>query len=262
MAGYGEWILRVEACNDLGCGPGTEKLFSVEQALVPTPTPNPTGVISIELSSDTNQDQLDHYYCRWNGGYRRYLESGYYAIGDEIEVTVGFDAEITVGGSPSIAIALGNRSRSAQYVRSSGKEVIFSYQVQEGDEDTDGIHIPADSITLGDDDFIRYSADSSDAAVTHSALPVQTNHKVDGVRPYITLSEAYAKQRNPIGLRTMSTLTGNELILVEIKFSESVVHHKDFPPTVQLNFDGESRSASNRCWRNGFYVYEVQDRRF
>ena len=256
VAGYGEWVLRVEACNDLGCGPGTEKLFSVEQALVPTPTPNPTGIISVELSSDTDAERLDHYYCNWGGSYRRYLESGYYAIGDEIEVTVKFDAEITVGGSPTIAIALGNRSRSAQYVRVSGKEVIFSYQVQEGDEDTDGIHIPANSITVGDDDFIRYSTDSSDAAVTHSAIPVQTKHKVDGIRPRVTSTEVLSSTqlywRDGLYIE-------DEMVFVRISFSESVVHHEDFPPTVQLDFDGETRSASNRCWRNGFYVYEVQE---
>ena len=255
MAGYGEWILRVEACNDLGCGPGTEKRFNVEQAPVPAPTPNPTGIVSVELSSDTDAEQLDHYYCNWGGSYRRYLESGYYAIGDEIEVTVEFDAEVTVGGSPTIAIALGNQSRSAQYVRVSGKEVIFSYQIQEGDADTDGIHIPANSITVGDDDFIRYSADSSDAAVTHSAVPVQTKHKVDGVRPFVTLVRHMPSTQS---YWIDGVYAGNDLIFVEIKFSESVVHHEDFPPTVQLNFDGESRSASDRCWTNGFYVYEVQ----
>ena len=256
VAGYGEWVLRVEACNDLGCGPGTEKRFNVEQALVPTPTPNPTGITSVELSSDTDAEQLDHYYCDWGGGYLRYFDSGYYAIGDEIEVTVKFDAEITVGGSPTIAIVLGNQSRSAQYVRVSGKEVIFAYQVQEGDEDTDGIHIPADSITLSAGDFIRYSADSSDAAVTHSAIPVQTKHKVDGVRPYITRVRHMPSSQSYF---THDVYVEDELILVEIKFSESVVHHRDFPPTVQLDFDGQKRSASNRCWRNGFYVYEVQE---
>ena len=256
VAGYGEWILRVEACNDLGCGPGTEKRFDVEQAPVPAPTPNPTGIVSVELSSDTDAERLDHYYCDWGGGYLLYFDSGYYAIGDEIEVTVKFDAEVTVGGSPTIAIALGNQSRSAQYVRVSGKEVIFAYQVQEGDKDTDGIHIPANSITVGDDDFIRYSADSSDAAVTHSAIPVQTKHKVDGIRPRVTSTEVLSSTqlywRDGLYIE-------DEMVFVKISFSESVVHHEDFPPTVQLDFDGETRSASNRCWRNGFYVYDVQE---
>ncbi len=256
VAGYGEWVLRVEACSDLGCGPGTEKRFSVKQARVSTPTPNPTGIVSVELTSDTDQEQLDHYYCSWRGTYRRYFESGYCAIGDEIEVTVRFDAEVTVGGLPTIAIALGNQSRSARYLRVDGSEVIFSYQVKEGDEDTDGIHIPADSITLSDGDFIRYTAGSNNAAIPHSAIPVQTKHKVDGVRPYVTLvrhmpsTQAYWRD---------GVYTGVDMILVEIRFSESVVHHEDLPPTVQLNFDGETRSASNRCWTKGFYVYDVQE---
>ena len=258
VAGYGEWVLRVEACNDLGCGPGTEKRFNVEQALVPTPSPNPTGVISVEMSSDAGGkfDFLDHWFCNPLGGYYRAWKPDYYAIGDEIEVTVGFDAEMTVGGSPTIAIALGNNSRSAQYVRVSGKEVIFTYQVQEGDEDTDGIHIPANSITLNEGDFIRYSASSNDAAVTHSAIPVQTKHKVDGIRPRVTSAEVL----NSTQLHWSDGLyIEDEMVLVEISFSESVVHHSDFPPTVQLDFDGQKRAASNRCWTNGFYAYEVQE---
>ena len=41
---YGEWVVRVQACNDAGCGKPVAKQFSVEPAPEPTlePTPEPT----------------------------------------------------------------------------------------------------------------------------------------------------------------------------------------------------------------------------
>ena len=41
VADYGDWVVRVEACNDSGCGPGQAKRFQVEPAPTPTPTPTP-----------------------------------------------------------------------------------------------------------------------------------------------------------------------------------------------------------------------------
>ncbi len=38
---YGEWVVRVQACNDAGCGKPTSERFSVEPAPEPTPTPTP-----------------------------------------------------------------------------------------------------------------------------------------------------------------------------------------------------------------------------
>ena len=41
LSEYGEWIARVEGCNDDGCGPGANKQFAVEAASEPTPAPTP-----------------------------------------------------------------------------------------------------------------------------------------------------------------------------------------------------------------------------
>ena len=46
LSEYGEWVVRVQACNDAGCGEPVAERFSVEQApepaFEPTPTPTPT----------------------------------------------------------------------------------------------------------------------------------------------------------------------------------------------------------------------------
>ena len=41
VAAYGEWVVRVQACNDAGCGKPLAERFSVEPAPEPTPTPTP-----------------------------------------------------------------------------------------------------------------------------------------------------------------------------------------------------------------------------
>ena len=41
LSEYGEWVVRVQACNDAGCGEPVAERFSVEPAPVPTPTPTP-----------------------------------------------------------------------------------------------------------------------------------------------------------------------------------------------------------------------------
>ena len=41
VAAYGEWVVRVQACNDAGCGKPLAQRFSVEPAPEPTPTPTP-----------------------------------------------------------------------------------------------------------------------------------------------------------------------------------------------------------------------------
>ncbi len=41
VADYGEWVVRVEACNNAGCGRHLARRFKVEPAPEPTPTPTP-----------------------------------------------------------------------------------------------------------------------------------------------------------------------------------------------------------------------------
>ena len=43
LAEYGEWVVRVQACNDTGCGAPLAKRFAVEPASEPTLTPEPTS---------------------------------------------------------------------------------------------------------------------------------------------------------------------------------------------------------------------------
>lgn len=70
-----------------------------------------------------------------------------YVAGDSLDFTVSFNENVTVntaGGTPQLAITVGTTTRQATYVSGSGtKALIFSYTVQSGDNDADGIAIGA-----------------------------------------------------------------------------------------------------------------------
>jgi hypothetical protein len=217
------------------------------------------SVTAVGIVSDADAPDLDHLHCRSDGFYYRNWASGYYAIGDSIEVALTFDRAVTVTGSPSITVALGpSRQRTAQYTRTSGKQIIFAYTVQKDDVSTTGVSVPAGSILLGTGDAI--TGNGVDANLAHSALAAQASHKVDGVPPTVTMSQIV----NTTQSYSSDTLSAEgDMLIVIVTFSESVAHHRDKPPTMVLDLDGAQRAAKNDCLRfgpaqYGYYYYEVQ----
>ena len=71
VASYGEWVARVQACNDMGCGAPVVTKFTVEPeptatptatatvTATPTPAPEPTATLTPEeIARDGYQGQL------------------------------------------------------------------------------------------------------------------------------------------------------------------------------------------------------------
>ncbi len=112
-----------------------------------------------------------------------------YAIGDDIEVTLTFDQPIHVSGSPTMTLAVGSDSRTAAYVGTGtdGLEAVFRYAVVEGDEDTNGVAVPAGNIAYpGGASITTGDASGSPVNAAIPALADQSGHKADGVRPAAT----------------------------------------------------------------------------
>ena len=105
-----------------------------------------------------------------------------YAAGDEIEVTVTFSETVEVEGTPQLRLRVGSRTRTAGYLRGTDTAaLVFGYEVADGDEDTDGVSIEANSLTLNGG-TIEDEGDNP-AELDHEAVAPQAGHKVDGVRP-------------------------------------------------------------------------------
>ena len=117
-----------------------------------------------------------------------------YVHSERIRVWVEFDKEVTVTGSPLVALTVGSHTRHADYsgfsvvVTAHGgtitdKDVLsFDYFVQVTDRDEDGVAIPANALTLNGGTIKHAGDGATDADPTHDAAPADPTRKVDGSR--------------------------------------------------------------------------------
>ncbi|MXY15519.1 MAG: hypothetical protein F4Y57_00515 [Acidobacteria bacterium] len=71
VAGYGQWVARVQACNDAGCGKPLSRKFLVEQAPEPTPDPaaepelkkpaEPARALRVSISANPASPEVNQY---------------------------------------------------------------------------------------------------------------------------------------------------------------------------------------------------------
>ena len=103
-----------------------------------------------------------------------------YSVNDEITVRVIFSSGVNVTGTPRLALDIGGLKRQASYTGGTATtaDLTFSYTVAEGDSDTDGIAISANSLTTPTGSSIR--AGGMDVPLHHNAVPADSGHKVDG----------------------------------------------------------------------------------
>ena len=204
LTGGVEYAVRVIATNDVGEGPvsaeatGTPAGGTSQQNLGDTTSPT---ISSIAITSDTGDEN-----SRWD-------DDGIYGIGDRIEVTVTFNEDVTVTGSPQLELTIGSSGKNAAYRSTTDSTVVFSYTVAVGDSDTDGIAIGGDKLTLNGGS-IKDAADNP-ANLTHPTLDAQNGHKVDGVRPTISSVS--------VGGGNDGVHTAGEELTVWIWFSEDVI---------------------------------------
>ena len=98
-------------------------------------------------------------------------------MNDVITVRVRFSSGVSVTGTPRLALDIGGVTRYASYT-GGRDDLTFSYTVAEGDSDTDGIAISANSVTTPGGSSIR--ADGMDVPLHHGAVPADSGHNVDG----------------------------------------------------------------------------------
>ena len=178
---------------------------------------------------------------------------GVYGEGDEIRVGVAFapPGRITVTGSPQLTLDIGGKARIADYKTANYDGVtilVFSYTVQPGDGDDDGISIPANAIDLNGGTI--GTADAA-ANLTHAAVPADANHRVDtppSIR-YVILVNITEQGR---------TYTEGEQIELEVGYTEPVTVTGS--PQLVLDIGGQTRYAELQRGAEGaslFFAYTV-----
>ena len=116
-----------------------------------------------------------------------------YLGGETIEFTATFTAPVTVTpvtvtGAPTFTFMLGKETREATYAGGSETmALVFSYIVQAGEIDTDGISWEANALALGEGGTVRLTTTDpnveEDAAIEHPAQPMLAGHRVDADPP-------------------------------------------------------------------------------
>ncbi len=197
---------------------------------------NAPTISSVAITSDPDDDIREDVPYRARGDTYNVRPSGIYGIGDDIEVTVTFNEDVTVTGTPKLDLNIGGILRAAGSVSAEDGAVVFRYTVAEGDSDTNGVAIDANRLALNGGS-IRDGA-GNDADLSHDALAAQANHRVDGVRPEISLRLSGASTRGD------NRYMAGDIIIVYISSDGGPAYPSvTGPPQLMLDFDGVKKAA-------------------
>ncbi len=101
-----------------------------------------------------------------------------YGVGEIITVDVRFDEEVTPSGDPKLELDIGGTARQATLrTAATGETLVFQYEVQEGDTDTDGVGISANSLRLNGGDIVDRAGNA--ATLSHEVVAADPDQKVD-----------------------------------------------------------------------------------
>ena len=175
-----------------------------------------------------------------------------YELGETTRVTVQFDRAVTATGNPQVALAIGTRSRLANYRTSHARFLFFDYPVQADDLDSDGIGIAANSIRLNGGTIEAAAADATAAELTHGA--VSASHGVDGSRVAAPAVSHVAFSGSPVN---GDTYLRGETIQVRVVFDRTVAVTGS--PQVELTVGSRARAATySSGTRSLTFAYPVQ----
>jgi hypothetical protein len=121
-------------------------------------------------------------------------------VGDVVTVTVNMDAAVQVSGTPQLALTIGGAVVQANYASGSGSnQLVFSYTIQAGQTDGNGIAIAANALQLNGGS-IRNTA--GDAVLTHAAVADNANYMVDTSAPTVTTTQATVTNTASISIQS------------------------------------------------------------
>ena len=104
-----------------------------------------------------------------------------YAVGEQIRVGAVFSETPIVAGRPTLALKVGSKIRQMELRErrfSFHKTILFTYTVQKGDIDGDGISIPANPFRTSESDRFYNSWDRKPAVLTTDGMSARSGHKI------------------------------------------------------------------------------------
>ena len=131
----------------------------------------PPVVTGVALTSDPNDDG-------------RTGNDDTYAIGDTVTATVTFDKAVDVTSGPQITLLFRTAEKAADCAAATNTTTMeCSYTVLVNENASSGVGIKANTLALNSGTIYATGSTTNSATLTHSALALQSGHKVDGIRP-------------------------------------------------------------------------------
>ncbi|WP_461327569.1 Ig-like domain-containing protein [Bradyrhizobium huanghuaihaiense] len=163
-------------------------------------------------------------------------QNGTLNAGDVVSVTVTFSESVTVTGTPQLALNIGGTPVQASYASGSGSsQLVFTYTVQAGQNDANGISIDVNALSLNGGTITDAAGNA--AVLTAAAVADNASYKVDTAAPTVS-SEAIT---SATGVQN-NTLNAGDVVSVTVTFSESVT--VTGTPQLALNIGGTPVQAS------------------
>ena len=159
-----------------------------------------------------------------------------YGPGEKIQFTVEFSLPVTVVGNPRLEFDIDTpapQNEFASYLSGSGtKELVFSYTVQEVDDDSNGIEWGANSLRVVDDvDEIKGVYNGLDAILDHTALNQLPDHLITQ-NPRVVSQEVTS---DPTHGTDSDTYGAGDTITFETVFNQAVTVGGS--PRLRFNID-------------------------
>ena len=168
-----------------------------------------------------------------------------YGPGEEVIIDADFSEPVFGSHSPAPQLKLDfDGVEKLATWETTGFGDFFSYYVQEGDSDLDGLEIAANSVVLNGG-YFRDAAGNDATDLTHAAIAAGPYHKVDAVGPTISSMVITSDPGDD------DTYGPGDKIEVTVTFSENVrvpgIYRGDMPgirhPQLELTIGGEARTA-------------------
>ena len=145
-----------------------------------------------------------------------------YSGGEPIRATVTFIEAVDITGSPRLTMRIGSTDKHASCAAAtSTTTMVCTYTVIQGDRDTDGLSINANSISLNGGTIRKAGRPTINALLDHSGLGPLSSHKVNGgLRTKARSLSAMSAYATESGNGTNTTMTF--FVFLSRKASETV----------------------------------------
>ena len=181
-------------------------------------------------------------------------------IGDEMFANISFSEAVRIGGEPQLTLDFDGEAKTAEWIGDLFFD--FSYLIQEGDLDTDGVAIGANALSLNGGTI--KDAAGNDAVLTHDAVGAAPYLVVDGVRPTVSsiaiTSDPGEDDTYGTGDKIEVTVTFSEKMIVPVVAGDCPDAPDYCMPQLELDIGGEARTAEYQNTKGAavVFAYNVQ----